>query len=752
MDAICAEFSDKGIARALARVPEDMSTTYERILQAISEKPRAQRELARKVLIWAAYARRPLPIEALTSAISIEKNMRSLEELKSCIPTERDILSACANLISVDQSHSRYVRFVHFSIQEFLTSHRSKYIETLNIRSEVAHREIAQACIIFLTLFPKQRDCLGLYALDEWPNHLVAGNLNSLPVDDQMVTLALSFFDTNPMVLTKQPPFNEMTWYLIKAYIKFLPPLLALMFDLPGAQKRWPLKGKQLEKEQSVVVEDLDLNCMIVSDDKLAMHYAAAELDSVPVAQRLYNYGYPIDYTYCGDNRGVPAWLRVSPLFSIQSIEMARFLLDNGTSTKPQREYFSLTPVDPLKIFIERGNLGVEVFQLLLDKAQHGETFWRVYSALRAAVSKGNVEVTRLLLDKGVEVNVRSSLYSSGILHAAVYGGHVEIVRLLLNHGADVNFQRGMSDSVLHAAVRYGNLEVIRLLLDKEADVNIQGGKYGSTLQTAALGGNVEIVRLLLSKGANVHARGGKYGTVLQAALAPKRWKLTEPNRVFPVVELLLDHGADITIHAPDSKYRDALTAARQLWKKDRDSFDALLKLLISRGWEGDEAESLSDNTEVLSDKAQAGSHKSETLSDRAEGSFDAFMEIPASQGWVGDEAKAGIDRAVPYFGSMRLASALESEDEAEAGSELAEEWSESAETGSEELEDEERTLLRRARRYAEARRQRKAGVYRWLAPDNANPSDEEEVSEEVTSTICSCILASISCFPCLKL
>ena len=46
MDAICAEGSDKGIEKALTRVPDNMDATYERILKTIDEKPRPQRELA----------------------------------------------------------------------------------------------------------------------------------------------------------------------------------------------------------------------------------------------------------------------------------------------------------------------------------------------------------------------------------------------------------------------------------------------------------------------------------------------------------------------------------------------------------------------------------------------------------------------------------------------------------------------------------------------------------------------------------
>ena len=659
LDEICAEHSDNGIERALKRVPKDMNTTYERILNIINEKPGAQRELARKALIWTAYTRRPLPIDALASAISIERDTRSKKDLESSIPPEQSIVNACANLISVDRETPRYVRFIHFSVQEFFTS-QSEYLEILSMGYEMAHREITQACMIFLTLLPKERGSLGLYAFDEWPHHLLAGGLNSLPVDDQIVTLVSSFFDTSPLAHMEQPRSLDSPSSITKVYLKFRPRVLALIFNLPGTQKRWPLQLPAEEEEYSKVVFDSDLKCNILSEDKLAMHYVVAQLDSVPVAQRLYHSGYPMNYSYFNIYRSetISELLQVSLLYSVHSVQMARFLLDNGVSMEPQVLRHNL--VDPLVHFVRRGNWGEEVFQFLLGRlkagGQNGDRFGRVLidkilvndvvtiqllldkganvdiqggeygSALQAAAKGGNVEVVRLLLDKGANVDIQGREYGSA-LEAAVWGGNVEVVRLLLDKGANVDIQGGGFGNALQTAVWSGDVEVVRLLLDKGANVNIQGGEYGSALQAAATSwrdsvevvwllldkgasvniqggtygnalqaaawrGNVELVRLLLDKGAGVHVQGGEYGTALQAALAPSDLLPKYPATIFPIVELLLDYGADITTYVPGSKYGDALTAAKAKWEKDRHSLDAFLELLASRGLKEHETES----------------------------------------------------------------------------------------------------------------------------------------------------------------
>ena len=535
LDAICAEPSDNGIERALKRVPEDMNTTYERILNIINEKPRAQRELARRALIWTAYTRRPLPIYALASAVSIERDTRSQKDLESSIPTEQSIVNACANLISVDRKTPRYVRFIHFSVQEFFTS-QSEYLEILGMEYEMAHREITHVCMIFLTLLPKQSGYLGLYAFDEWPHHLLAGGLNNLPEDDQIVTLVLSFFDTSPLVLMKQPwsPYSPLL-SIAKAYLRFRPQVLALIFNLPGTQKRWPLQLPAEGKKYPKAIVDSDLKCSILSEDKLAMHYVVAQLDSVPVVQRLYHYGYPMNYSYCSvhGSETVPGWLQVSLLYSVQSTKMARFLLDNGISMEPQVLRRNL--VDPLGCFVNRGNSGVEVLQFLLDRlkvgGQNRERFGRV---LTDAVWVSNVVAIRLLLDKGVDVNNTHGGDYSNPLHTAAWKGNVGVVRLLLDKSANVNIQGGRYGNALQAAAWMGNVKVTRLLLDNGANVDIQGGEYGNALQAATCRGNVEVVRLLLDKGVNVNIQGGEYGNALQAAV--QRGNVE-------VIRLLLDKG-----------------------------------------------------------------------------------------------------------------------------------------------------------------------------------------------------------------
>ena len=753
-----------------------MDATYERILKAINKNPRTQRELARCVLMWTAYVREPLSIDDLALMISIKRDTKSLEDLKSSIPTEKKILDACANLISLDRSSDRYVRFVHFSVQEFLTHGQSKYIKTLNMEHEVAHREIAQACMIFLTLSLRRQDSLGQYTLHEWPHHLLAGDLSSLRVDDPMVTLTSSFFDTSPMALIKldsklrRSKLGRSKLEQYDIYLKFIPSVLALIFDLPGIHELWTSHGKQLEEIQLNISWGSWISGYIITNtSQLAMHYAA-ELDSIPVAQRLYKYGYTGNYSHSRPTSNysiMPHTLQVSPLYSVRSAQMAKFLLDSGASTGPQ--YIHSTLIDPLTYFATWGTLGVEVLELLLDrigavdqnrkrfghalrKAElkgndeavrlllskgadldeelgnalqvaaflrkveavqllldqgadvnaQGGYYGNALQAAAVASRRGNAEVIQLLLDKGADVQAQGGKYGSALqaaarvgnirltllllekganakikggkyvdaLQAAASKDHIGVIRVLLDYGADVNFQsgkdisvfrqavydrdleviqllldraadpntreemyrnaweavvlssymegiqllldrgadvnapQGVFGTVLHIAAMVGELNVIQLLLNQGADVNAQGGrKGGNALHPAAMKGDLEVVRLLLDNGADVNAQDESDGTVLHELLVSST--LEPRTDIFPIVELLLDHGADITTYVPGSKYGDALTAAKAKWEQDRDSLDAFMKLVASRGKKGDLA-----LRERKRDKASADSNE----------------------------------------------------------------------------------------------------------------------------------------------
>ena len=112
-----------------------------------------------------------------------------------------------------------------------------------------------------------------------------------------------------------------------------------------------------------------------------------------------------------------------------------------------------------------------------------------------AAARKGDAAAVKAFLDKGVDVNSKTR-YGATALSYACDKGHVEVVRLLIERGADVNVKDTFYGEVpLGWALSHGHAEVVKLLLDKGA------AGIERALTSGVQDGKVEIVKAVVEKG-----------------------------------------------------------------------------------------------------------------------------------------------------------------------------------------------------------------------------------------------------------
>jgi ankyrin repeat protein len=130
------------------------------------------------------------------------------------------------------------------------------------------------------------------------------------------------------------------------------------------------------------------------------------------------------------------------------------------------------------------------------------------------AAKTGDVGGLAVLLDQHPEkLHVRDEPYEHTLLHLAAFAGHLEAVDLLLERGLDVNVrEKGDNTYPMHWAAAAGHLDVVRRLADAGGDVIGHGDDHELEVigwATAWDGGDDDahraVAEFLVSRGAQHH-------------------------------------------------------------------------------------------------------------------------------------------------------------------------------------------------------------------------------------------------------
>ena len=116
--------------------------------------------------------------------------------------------------------------------------------------------------------------------------------------------------------------------------------------------------------------------------------------------------------------------------------------------------------------------------------------------ALHTAISEGDSEMVRILVEGGADVDARNN-FGEPALHAAIDGENREMVRILVAGGADVDAKNSFGETALHRAILKGDSDLVRMLVDAGADVSITNAFGDSALSRAVHEGNKEILQIL---------------------------------------------------------------------------------------------------------------------------------------------------------------------------------------------------------------------------------------------------------------
>ena len=176
----------------------------------------------------------------------------------------------------------------------------------------------------------------------------------------------------------------------------------------------------------------------------------------------------------------------------------------------------------PLMWAARRGNL--EMTRLLLEKGFKID----IVEDLEEAARNGHDDILRLLLDRtpdGYEIAIR----------AAASGGHLDIISNLMRHDSQASAGK-LWNRILFIAARHGQEQVARMAIDEGANPDFMLHPVCpliTPLDAAAKGGHLGVVKLLLTRGATLRPR--RQANPLIHAIK-SGW--------LAVAQYLIDHGA----------------------------------------------------------------------------------------------------------------------------------------------------------------------------------------------------------------
>lgn len=263
------------------------------------------------------------------------------------------------------------------------------------------------------------------------------------------------------------------------------------------------------------------------------LHLAVANSDAETVS-KLLRFGAELEAT---DEHGKTA---LYTAVEKNNLPIAQILLTNGANVNAQFNCDDVEAFSPIHVATLNGN--VQMVKLLLEK---GARCQPETSPIHLAIASGNVEMFEFFwknrsVIEGPESNIYWSRNNEAI-HWAVKHDQVQMVKLLYSLGSNLDVLDKDGYSPLFRAMLRQNNKMVSCLVKEGALVNepcsAEKYKKWTPVHLAAYYGNLEWVRLFVQFGASIHA--------LTADQLCPLWLAVRRGH-FGVIAYLLEHRADV--------------------------------------------------------------------------------------------------------------------------------------------------------------------------------------------------------------
>ncbi|RFU32974.1 hypothetical protein B7463_g3376, partial [Scytalidium lignicola] len=486
MNELSQKMTCSEVLETLEDLPKGLSPIYSRMLLQINSR---RRQTSAKILRWVTMALRPLSLQELAAAVSIQSSSTLINAERAIL----DEITLCGLFLKVQ---GQEVSLVHQSAKDYLMREEvesNPVLEEFRIKPERAHLELARTCFDCVSQSSLQNARLSItdgsqvpgspllsYAVFHWPEHVRCCS-----------TLASELFSFDKPFFQKHSDLRKNWWTTYTAY-RILEgesvPLLHTMCNLGIVT--WVaaiLRKKSWRPRLHKVVDKKDPN------GRTAL-YIAASLGHEAVVRLLLKHGADVNIKVI-ENGGHTALYDAAFAGNERIVQL---LAEHGADVNAEVDGGQTALYDAAFLGHK------EVVRVLLDYgADINTTDTYGQTALFMAASVGHTAVVQLLVDRGADVN-RVAKSEQTALYRAVCAGHEAVVRILVKSGAEIKTNAG--DAALLWAASVGQMAIAQLLIDHGARVNARVDEGRTALYEAAFAGHESIVRLLIEHGAEVNA------------------------------------------------------------------------------------------------------------------------------------------------------------------------------------------------------------------------------------------------------
>ncbi|KAB8976012.1 hypothetical protein FH972_026890 [Carpinus fangiana] len=427
-----------------------LDLAYEKAIETVNGQHPNDAGLAKQILSWIVYAKRPLSITELQHALAVQDdaNFDAVDLLNP-----QDILSVCAGLLTVDEN-TRIVRFLHYTAQEYFEKMPQIWLQD-------AQAAIALACISYLC-----KDAFATGVCDS--DAAFEKRLRDFPLLD----------------------FASRYWgdYASKVTAAELQ-LRAMDF---------------LRRSQNVACSIQVLRCSRHQSheysQKFALHSSGLHLAA--------HFGLKLLVTSIVENTDTVTDLRNSygetPLaWAAKSGQesVVKLLVQRNDVDADSRNKYGQTP---LAMAAEAGYMQVVKLLAERDDVEADSQSTNGWTPLLWAAINGHELMVNLLIKRDdVKAESRDSFYGQTPLSWAARNGHESVVKLLADHhDTEVDSRDSASQTPLLWAARNGHESIVKFFIGrKDVDVNSWDCVYGHTpLFWAARNGHELVLQTLIQR------------------------------------------------------------------------------------------------------------------------------------------------------------------------------------------------------------------------------------------------------------